>query len=370
MEENKILSGSEIKEARKRKGLSQTMLSKMTGISNSVLSRIEHEYAEPSEEQLAKILNALQDEPESSAKTAPEASEKKHRREKSDAGDANTEVQNADNKADKAESLSIESEESTFKGFSDGAPYCDSFKPENYLKRKMGTFNGLIINGHVVIGDEGPVYVPAMYLPIEAYRAWLRSVYPQYSIKEYPFEIVNGYGNDAYVTVKVQVSRWPGDEAPFAAQGMAKVGRKSIESLIRFAGADALKRAMVNQGFGDGLNWEVIKHQLPTYVGVDVDQYGNTCAFNEYTGPLYCNGQLIRKAQEDEESRKKALIVGGNVESIAQSIEEKDVAEGIEAIEKYLLVEDNPSSERRCDIVKEAILAHNRSIEEEEEEEE
>lgn len=359
MEENKILSGSEIKEARKRKGLSQTMLSKMTGISNSVLSRIEHEYAEPSEEQLAKIINALQDEPESSAKTA----EKKHRDDKADASDLNTEVQNADNKADKAEIHSIDSEEaSVFKGFSEGAPYCDSFKPENYLKRKMGTFNGLIINGHVVIGDEGPVYVPAMYLPIEAYRAWLRSVYPSYSIKEYPFEIVNGYGNDAYVTVKVQVSRWPGDEAPFAAQGMAKVGRKPIESLIRFAGADALKRAMANQGFGDGLNWEVIKPQLPTYVGADVDQYGNTCAFDEYKGALYCNGQLIRQPEVTGESQGK--ILSGSVESIAA--EEKDAAEAIETLEKKYLGKGRTDlpAEGNSNIVVEAYLAHNKLVEE------
>ena len=315
MEEAKKL-GMKLKACRKNCGMTQKELSKRLGVNNSAVSKYEGGSVYPPSDKLMQMaeilgvpLEALVDDTYALAEEVEEnghevlddnkepSETQKKMPQKATAGARNKSAEDG-NFNGELEECTVKSEESSKSAFSETAAFCEHFDPGKFLKRKMASFRGMILDGCICTGKTGPLYVPAMYLPIEAYRAWLRAVYPEYSITEKPFR-VDTVNEEQFVTAEVVIFRKPGDPSPFSAIGLSKVTRsRSFANIVKFARADAIKRAMVNQGFGDGLDWDSLQENLPAFTGTDFDEENIPHAFVEYFGEIYCNGKVIREAKK------------------------------------------------------------------------
>lgn len=199
--------------------------------------------------------------------------------------------------------------------FSQNALFCENFDPEKVVREKAGKnkpFEMLYHNGNPCMGkieDKAlSIFIPQLYIPAEGHRAWLRAVYPEYSIVEEYIRVsdTRGYSNEnehPYVICKVKIFRSPEDNAPFGAIGYSWYNaNRSMQTQANFARADALRRALVNQGFGDGLNWDYLKEQQKTYI-VNADGH-----FDEYNGPIYSNGVCIREGKADSAGEVATLM--------------------------------------------------------------
>lgn len=315
MEEAKKL-GMKLKACRKNCGMTQKELSKRLGVNNSAVSKYEGGSVYPPSDKLMQMaeilgvpLEALVDDTYALAEEVEEnghevlddnkepSETQKKMPQKATAGARNKSAEDG-NFNGELEECTVKSEESSKSAFSETAAFCEHFDPGKFLKRKMASFRGMILDGCICTGTTGPLYVPAMYLPIEAYRAWLRAVYPDYSITEKPFR-VDTVNEEQFVTAEVVIFRKPGDPSPFSAIGLSKVTRsRSFANIVKFARADAIKRAMVNQGFGDGLDWDSLQEHLPAFTGTDFDEENIPHAFVEYFGEIYCNGKVIRESKK------------------------------------------------------------------------
>lgn len=248
-----------------------------------------------------------------------------------------------------------------FAAFTEGAMYCENFDPGNYLAKKEGVFTGLVVNGNICCSEKQPLYVPQMYITISGYRAWLKAVYPDASISTEERFIDKG------VVVKVKVARTKDDMNPFVSSGCAfKNGRSDYNSLINFATADALKRAMKNQGFGLGLNWDSIGIELPTYQGFGSDSRGLPTNFEEYLGPVYCNNELVRDALPGYKESKSAERIG-MVESISEMADfDRETMDSLKNQYSNYYREENNTEENNKEIslVEQAIIANNKMLEE------
>lgn len=296
-----IMGENIIKELRKQHNLTQQQLADKIGVTHTVISKYESGKSIPNPDKmkaLSEIFSVSIDtllgaNIEGSALTQPEDIFK-----------------NCDIK---------------FAEFKENAAYCENFDPGQYLERKNGSYSGLVLNGNICTGDNGPLYVPTMHLPVDAYRAWLKEVYPDYTIFTEE-DVLNG----GLIRVRVKIFRYSGDSAPFGAAGFAyKDGRHSLNTLVNFAFADALKRAMKNQGFGLGLNWSSIGIELPTYDAYGFNDQGEPIEFIEYLGPIYCAGELVRKARDGYKTKESLRSASGKVEAL--NSDDRDSAESLES---------------------------------------
>ena len=362
MEENQV--GKNIRFFRKTANLTQRELAEKLGIGYSVVSKYESGAITPPEEKLAAIAKIFDVSEETLLGDESPAA-----KEAANSGQAKKEQQEVKEK--KEEVISKGKEAPKASSFSKDAAFCETFRPESFLKRKMSSYRGMIINGCICTGGNIPLYVPAMYLPIEAYRSWLRAVYPEYSIAEKPFA-VNSFGEDRYITAEVQIFRVPGDPSPFTAVGIARVDpKRSFANNVKFARADAIKRAMVNQGFGDGLNWEAIQKDLPVFTGTNLDEDGNPHAFMEYVGEVICNGEIVRPAKTN--GAIKPRMIAGVVDYEERNSEELVAASmpaaplmnipNQSSAEEHLEMPEMPSEEKApTSPILAAILKHNQEI--------
>lgn len=271
------------------------------------------------------------------------------------------------------------------KDFIKNARFCENFNPGDYLEQKgdldkLGYVELTLNDNLVLTNDERclQIYVPDMYIPLSGYIAWLKSVYEDAYISEENVDI-RSFNDEQHIFTKVCVHL--DKDIVISAFGESRFGKipsitgkteqfLSVHDAMIFSYADAVKNALRRYGFGEGLDWDSMKMELPRYICVSED---GATSFIEYDGDIISNSIVLNKENtvinenKDETSIKKVGVVenidaessdenskASGTSSILNLFEESSVKED-ESIEKENINEDDTMIEKDISIASEEV---------------